>query len=88
MYSTELAQRGIRINSISPGTIETDFSKPLWDNPEAAKNLKVVDMARTGKTEEVAELIEFLLSKKSSYITGENINISGGMKNLFNGLLR
>lgn len=86
--SLALAKFGIRVNAISPGVIDT----PLWDvlDRKWAKieNLKIgqkkkfiakkIPLGRIGNSNEVAELVMFLLSDKSKYITGQTINIDGG----------
>lgn len=76
----DLAEYGIRVNAVSPGTINTPFHQAtLAANPaifEAWKNN--ILMKRVGEPEEVAGVIEFLLSSKASFITGEVIQINGG----------
>lgn len=72
----ELVSRGIRCNAIAPGFIGTEMTAEFSDN-EAV--IETIPMKRMGKPEEVAELIAFLASEKSSYITGQVINIDGGM---------
>lgn len=71
----EIAKRKITVNAVAPGFIETDMTSDL-DQSEL-KNL--VPLNRFGKAEEVADLICFLASPKASYITGETININGGI---------
>ncbi|MFA5527803.1 MAG: 3-oxoacyl-[acyl-carrier-protein] reductase [Peptostreptococcales bacterium] len=74
----ELASRGITVNSIAPGYIQTDMTKDL---PENVKNeiLAQVPANRLGKAEDVAYIVGFLASDKSNYITGQVINVDGGM---------
>ena len=72
----ELAGRGVCCNAVAPGFVETEMTANL------SKNNKLVDqipMKRMGKPEEVAELIAFLASPVSDYITGEVIKIDGGI---------
>jgi len=71
----EAAPRGVRVNAVAPGFIETDMTKEL---PQEELR-KTVPMNRFGKPEEVAELVYFLISDASSYITGEVISINGGL---------
>ena len=71
----EIAKRNITVNAVAPGFIETDMTSGL----DQSELKKLVPLNRFGKAEEVADLICFLASRKSSYITGETININGGI---------
>lgn len=71
----EVARRNITVNAIAPGFIKTDMTEGL--NEEELK--KLVPVNRFGKPEEVAHLVSFIASDKSAYITGEVININGGI---------
>ncbi|MDH2205990.1 MULTISPECIES: 3-oxoacyl-ACP reductase FabG [Empedobacter] len=71
----EIAKRNVTVNAVAPGFIETDMTDEL-DQQELKK---LIPANRFGKDEEVADLVSFLVSKKSSYITGEVININGGI---------
>ena len=71
----EVAKRNITVNAVAPGFIRTDMTSNL-DEKEL---IKMVPANRFGEAEEVADLVSFLVSKKSSYITGEIININGGI---------
>ena len=74
----DLARRKIRVNSVHPGPIETDMI--AWRSPEEnAKRLKMVPMKRNGSADEVARLVLFLLSDESSYITGSEVAVDGGV---------
>lgn len=73
--SLELAKRGITVNCIAPGVIETDMTSDL---PEEEVK-KMIPMKRFGKTREVASLINYLMSDDASYITGQVISVNGGM---------
>ncbi len=74
----ELGSRNIRVNAVAPGFIETDMTEKL--NIIQKKTLvNSVALKRLGTVEDVANLVEFLLSEEASYITGEVINISGGL---------
>lgn len=71
----EVAKRNITVNAVAPGFIRTDMTSQL-DEKEL---IKMVPANRFGEANEVADLVSFLVSKKASYITGEIININGGI---------
>lgn len=71
----ELAKMNITVNAVAPGFINTEMIKNL----DMEKYTKAVPMARVGEPAEVAHLVSFLASNKASYITGEVININGGL---------
>ncbi|SHG82464.1 3-oxoacyl-[acyl-carrier protein] reductase [Flavobacterium fluvii] len=71
----EIAKRNITVNAVAPGFIRTDMTSEL-DEKEL---IKMIPVNRFGEAEEVADLVSFLVSKKASYITGEVININGGI---------
>jgi 3-oxoacyl-[acyl-carrier protein] reductase len=74
----EFAQRGINVNAIAPGYIETPMTDALPD--KAKEELKrLIPMDRLGKPEDVAEAVLFLVSEASSYITGQVLNVNGGI---------
>lgn len=74
----ELASRNILVNAIAPGFIETDMTNVLKDEikEEIAKS---IPLKRMGTAQDVANLVKFLASEESSYITGQVINVDGGM---------
>ena len=74
----ELASRNIRANAVAPGFIATDMTSVLSDAVKENINGQI-PLKRMGTAKEVAELIYFLGSEKSSYITGQVINVDGGM---------
>lgn len=71
----EVAKRNITVNAVAPGFINSEMAKD--QNNEMFKSL--IPMGRFGEASEVAHLVSFLVSRKSSYITGEVININGGI---------
>lgn len=71
----EFAGRGIRVNCISPGLIKTDFSAALWQRPDATAD---IPLQRVGTPEDIAGVASFLVSDDASFITAENLVVSGG----------
>jgi len=73
----EVAKRGITVNAVAPGFIDTDMTKAM---PESAIEIAIAQTpVRTlGQPEEVARLVRFLLDEKAGYITGAVYNINGG----------
>jgi NAD(P)-dependent dehydrogenase (short-subunit alcohol dehydrogenase family) len=70
----------IRVNAVSPGVIRTPMTELLFKMPEALDPVyRSAPLGRTGESEEVSDLIYFLCSDQSSFITGQNITIDGGM---------
>lgn len=74
----ELAPYNIRVNAVAPGFIETDLTKQL-SKEKYEERLAQIKMGRIGKPEEVANVILFLASDLSSYVTGQVIGVDGGM---------
>jgi len=80
-YAVELGSEGIRVNSVSPGTVLKDESKEFYLQNEPLQNLykTIIPLGRMGTAEEVADVISFLCSAKASYITGQNLVVDGGL---------
>jgi len=74
----EVASRNISVNAVAPGFIETDMTHKLNDAQKEAL-LKNVPMGRMGKPDDVANVVNFLCSADADYVTGQVINIDGGM---------
>ena len=74
----EVASRGIRVNAIAPGFIDTEMTRVL-DEEVRQKLIEQIPLAKLGLPEDVARCVNFLVSDKSSYITGHVINLNGGM---------
>lgn len=71
----EVGRRGVTVNVVAPGFIKTDMTEGLNE----AELKKLIPLNRFGEVEEVAEVVGFLASEKSSYITGEVISVNGGL---------
>ena len=74
----ELATRGVTVNAIAPGFIETDMTAALSEKARDAM-LSQVPLGRAGQPEDIAAVVAFLASESASYITGQVIHVSGGM---------
>lgn len=74
----EIGSRGVTVNAVAPGYIDTDMTNQLSDSVKE-KILEGVPLKRMGKPEDIAEACTFLASDKASYITGQVIGINGGM---------
>ena len=74
----DFAPRGIRVNSVHPGPIDTDMIR-VRSAEENQRRTQMVPMKRMGTAEEVAKLVLFLLSEESSYMTGAEVTIDGGV---------
>ncbi len=74
-----LAPHGIRVNAVGPGSIMTDILASTLKDPEAEKYVMIrTPIGRVGEADEVAKVVEFLLTDASSYVTGETIYCDGG----------
>jgi NAD(P)-dependent dehydrogenase (short-subunit alcohol dehydrogenase family) len=88
VMAKELAGAGIRVNAVCPGVIATDFTRWRFEleaevlqsteEERRAEMLKTIPLGRLGSAEEVADLVVFLSSARSAYMTGQAINITGG----------
>ena len=74
----ELASRGVTVNAVAPGFIETDMTAAM---PQAAKDamMPTIPMQRLGKPEDVARAVAFLASDEAAYVTGQVLAVDGGM---------
>jgi 3-oxoacyl-[acyl-carrier protein] reductase len=74
----ELAGKNITVNVVAPGATETDIIAD--DTPEKRKEREnIAPLGRVGQPEEIADAVVFLLSERAGYITGETVNVNGGM---------
>ena len=83
-WTTDLKARKIRVNAVSPGPIETPGLNSLAGTPEQAEQFKaqmlsIVPMSRMGEADEIAKAVVFLASDDSSYVTGAELFVDGGM---------
>ena len=88
VMARELAGSGIRVNAVCPGVISTDFTKWRFEleaqilnsteKDREAEMLQTIPMGRFGSSKEVANLVTFLASDQSSYMTGQAVNVTGG----------
>lgn len=74
----EIAARGVTVNAVSPGFIDTDMTQALTDDQKESI-FSSIPAARLGKPEEIAAAVVFLASPAAAYITGETIHVNGGM---------
>ncbi len=74
----EVASRGITVNTVAPGFIQTDMTEELTDSQKEGI-LGQVPTGRLGQAQEIADVVLFLASDRASYITGETIHVNGGM---------
>jgi 3-oxoacyl-[acyl-carrier protein] reductase len=77
--STELASAGIYVNSVAPGWVDTDMSRPALDDPQSGDEIRsTIPLGRVGKPEEIAAPALFLCTEHAGFITGEIFNVNGG----------
>lgn len=74
----ELASRGITVNAVAPGFIETDMTDKLSEDTRS-QLLQQIPLARLGQPEDIAKAVRFLASEDAAYMTGQTIHVDGGM---------
>ncbi len=77
-FAAELGPRGIRVNAVAPGPIDTAMTQSLIESGRLQQQAKMLPLGRIAQPEEVANVILFLSSEASSYITGKTIGVDGG----------
>ena len=78
-YASELGPSNIRVNAICPGLVKTDFSKLLWENPDAERaTSQRMPLRRLGEADDFMGVAVFLASDESSFMTGQALTICGG----------
>ena len=80
LAADELGASWVRVNSIRPGLIRTDLVAPVLDSPELSEDYRIITpLPRPGEVEDIANMAMFLLSDAASYVTGQIINVDGGL---------
>jgi 3-oxoacyl-[acyl-carrier protein] reductase len=74
----EIGSRGITVNTVAPGFIDTDMTRALPEG-QRVKLLEQIPLGRLGDVEDIAHAVAFLASSEASYITGETLHVNGGM---------
>ena len=78
VLAVEWAEAGVRVNTVAPGYFETDLSRDLLSSSWGEDIVRRTPMGRTGRPEELAEAVTFLLSERSTFITGTTFTVDGG----------
>jgi 3-oxoacyl-[acyl-carrier protein] reductase len=80
--SNDLAKNNILVNTISPGFVDTDLTRKNLTNEEIENLKMIIPAGRLANVKEISIVVQFLLSDKNSYLTGQNIVIDGGFTNV------
>ena len=78
--AAEFGPDNVRVNTIAPGLVQTDFARALWENPEILKvSTERAPLRRIGQPDEIAGMAVFLASKAGAFTTGQTFVIDGGV---------
>lgn len=78
-FALRYARRGVRVNCVNPGFVETPLTAPLLDDPDRlARTVGLHPLGRIGQPEDVANAILFLASEEASFVTGVALPVDGG----------
>jgi 3-oxoacyl-[acyl-carrier protein] reductase len=76
----ELAPHGVTVNAVAPGAMDTEMTKALREDPELlARVVATIPAGRRGEIQDVADAVVFLCSDLAGYLTGETIDVDGGV---------
>ncbi|WP_167042233.1 SDR family oxidoreductase [Salinibacterium sp. ZJ454] len=78
LAALEYAERGIRVNSVAPGTIQTEGMKNALADGESPRESALIPLGRAGAPADIASAVSFLVGPDSSYITGQSLTVDGG----------
>jgi NAD(P)-dependent dehydrogenase (short-subunit alcohol dehydrogenase family) len=77
--AAEWGEKNIRVNSLLPGLVKTDFARALWDNPEAEKKASTrLPLRRLGEPDDIGPAAVFLASRAGEWMTGQSLVVDGG----------
>ena len=82
VVAKEVARHGIRVNAVAPGLVSSETAERILADPMKSRFIKSIPLGRLGYPEEIAEVVKFLASDRSKYITGETITVEGGRDRL------
>jgi 3-oxoacyl-[acyl-carrier protein] reductase len=75
----ELAPRGVTVNAVAPGYIETDMTAEHLPEAQRAKLLEAIPLQRIGQPAEIGDMVAFLAGPEAAYVTGQVLRVNGGM---------
>jgi 3-oxoacyl-[acyl-carrier protein] reductase len=78
-WAREYASRGLLVNAVSPGVIETEMTATQMPHEKRDEVIKLIPLGRVGKPDDVAQVVAFLCGPGATYMTGEVIRVNGGL---------